>query len=87
MEIKDEPRFGWRGFMLDVSRHFYSVEVIKEMIDLMAMFKMNTFHWHLTDDQGWRIEIKKYPRLTSVGAWRMEKEGAVFLQQRHFCAG
>lgn len=78
MRVKDHPRFSWRGFMLDVSRHFYSPETIKEMIDLMSTFKMNTLHWHLTDDQGWRLEIKKYPKLTSVGAWRQEKEGAIF---------
>lgn len=81
MEITDEPRFPWRGFMLDVSRHFFSVETIREMIDLMARFKMNRFHWHLTDDQGWRIEIKAYPKLTGVGAWRQEKEGAQFYEK------
>ncbi len=68
--IDDYPRFGYRGLMLDVGRHFFPVEFIKSYIDLIAMHKMNTFHWHLTDDQGWRIEIKKYPRLTEVGAWR-----------------
>ena len=66
--IQDEPRFHYRGFMLDVSRHFFSVEELKRMIDLMAAYKMNHFHWHLTDDQGWRAEIRKYPRLTTVGA-------------------
>ncbi|MCX8490920.1 MAG: family 20 glycosylhydrolase [Cyclobacteriaceae bacterium] len=70
MEVKDYPRFKWRGMMLDVGRHFFSPEFIKEFIDLLAMYKMNTFHWHLTEDQGWRIEIKKYPRLTQVGAFR-----------------
>ena len=69
-EIKDEPRYSWRGMHLDVSRHFFPKEFIKKYIDLMALYKMNTFHWHLTDDQGWRIEIKKYPLLTKVGAWR-----------------
>ncbi len=69
-EIKDEPRYSWRGMHLDVSRHFFSKEFIKKYIDLLAFYKMNTFHWHLTDDQGWRIEIKKYPKLTEVGAWR-----------------
>ncbi len=68
--IADRPRFGWRGAHLDVSRHFMPKEFVKKYIDLLAMHKMNTFHWHLTDDQGWRIEIKQYPRLTSVGAWR-----------------
>ena len=70
VRIADKPRFGYRGFMLDVSRHFFSVAEVKKMIDIMARYKMNVFHWHLTDDQGWRIEIKKYPRLTSVGAFR-----------------
>ncbi len=68
--ITDKPRFGWRGLMLDVGRYFYSVDYIKRYIDYLAMHKMNTFHWHLTEDHGWRIEIKKYPRLTSVGGWR-----------------
>ena len=66
--IADEPRFRYRGFMLDVSRHFFGVEQLKRMIDIMAAYKMNYFHWHLTDDQGWRAEIKKYPHLTTVGA-------------------
>ncbi len=68
VEIQDEPRFPYRGFMLDVSRHFFGVEQLKRMIDIMAAYKMNYFHWHLTDDQGWRAEIQKYPRLTTVGA-------------------
>ena len=68
--IADRPRFPWRGMHLDVSRHFMPKEFVKKYIDLLALQKMNRFHWHLTDDQGWRIEIKKYPRLTSVGAWR-----------------
>lgn len=68
--IEDEPRFGYRGFMLDVSRHFFTIEQVKKMIDLMAIYKMNVFHWHLTDDQGWRAEIKQYPLLTSKGAER-----------------
>ena len=72
VEITDKPRFGWRGMHLDVARHFVPVAFIKKYIDTMAMHKLNTFHWHLTDDQGWRIEIKKYPRLTEVGAWRKE---------------
>ncbi|MBD1392336.1 family 20 glycosylhydrolase [Mucilaginibacter glaciei] len=70
--IEDYPRFGYRGLMLDVCRHFYSVEFVKRYIDLMATYKLNNFHWHLTDDQGWRIEIKKYPRLTSVGSTRAQ---------------
>ncbi len=68
--IDDQPRYSWRGSHLDVSRHFMPKEFVKKYIDLLALHKMNVFHWHLTDDQGWRIEIKKYPRLTSVGAWR-----------------
>lgn len=68
--VTDAPRFNWRGFHLDVSRHFFTVDEVKEIIDLMALYKLNRFHWHLTDDQGWRIEIKKYPLLTEKGAWR-----------------
>ena len=68
--INDTPRFAHRGFMLDSARHFWEVEEVKRVIDIMAVYKLNTLHWHLTDDQGWRIEIKKYPRLTEVGAWR-----------------
>lgn len=70
VNISDEPRFGYRGFMLDVARHFFTVEEVKRMIDIMAVYKMNRFHWHLTDDQGWRVEIKRYPKLTTVGATR-----------------
>jgi len=70
VSIYDKPRFPWRGMHLDVCRHFFPVEFIKKYIDLLSMYKMNTFHWHLTEDQGWRIEIKKYPKLTEVGAWR-----------------
>ena len=70
VNIADEPRFAYRGFMLDVSRHFFELDELKRMIDVMAYYKMNRFHWHLTDDQGWRIEIKKYPKLTSVGSVR-----------------
>ena len=70
--IEDAPRFSWRGAHLDVSRHFMPKEFVKKYIDLLAIHKMNTFHWHLTDDQGWRLEIKKYPKLTDVGAWRSE---------------
>ena len=71
--IVDAPRFSWRGFMLDEGRHFYGKEEVKKVIDVMAAYKMNCFHWHLTEDQGWRIEIKKYPKLTEVGAWRDSK--------------
>ncbi len=70
--IVDRPRFAWRGMHLDVTRHFMPKEFVKKYIDLLALHKMNSFHWHLTDDQGWRIEIEKYPRLTSVGAWRSQ---------------
>ena len=70
--IEDAPRVSWRGMHLDVSRHFFPIDSIKRYIDVMAMYKMNTLHWHLTDDQGWRIEIKKYPKLTQIGAKRKE---------------
>ena len=70
MEIEDEPRFGYRGLMLDVCRHFMPKEFVFKFIDMLAYHKMNTLHWHLTEDQGWRIEIKKYPRLTQIGAFR-----------------
>ena len=73
LAIQDSPRFRWRGFMLDVSRHFHPKEYVLKLIDYLAMHKMNSFHWHLTDDQGWRIEIKSYPRLTDVGAWRVDR--------------
>ncbi len=69
--ITDRPRFKWRGLMLDVARHFMTPELIKQMIDWMALHKLNMLHWHLTDDQGWRIEIKQYDRLTKIGAWRV----------------
>lgn len=70
VRIEDQPRFPWRGFMLDVSRHFFNKDQIKQTLDFMAWHKLNVFHWHLVDDHGWRIEIKKYPRLTQIGAWR-----------------
>ena len=70
MKIKDAPHFPYRGFMLDCSRHFWDVETVKEVLDILAMHKMNRFHWHLTEDQGWRIEIKKYPLLTEIGSLR-----------------
>ena len=72
LRIEDAPRFSWRGAHLDVARHFFPVAFVKRYIDLLSRYKLNTFHWHLTDDQGWRIEIRKYPRLTEVGAWRKE---------------
>jgi hexosaminidase len=70
MNIEDAPAYPWRGLHLDVSRHFFSIDYIKNLLHAMALCKLNKFHWHLTDDQGWRIEIKKYPRLTEIGAWR-----------------
>jgi len=73
--IKDSPRFKWRGLMLDVSRHFFTVDEIKAYLDVMSSYKFNVFHWHLTDDNGWRIEIKSLPKLTEVGAWRVERHG------------
>lgn len=76
--IKDEPRFSYRGVMLDPCRHFIPVENIKKHLDVMALFKINTFHWHLTEDQGWRIEIKKYPKLTEVGSKRIDGEGVEY---------
>jgi hexosaminidase len=72
VQITDYPRFAYRGMMLDVCRHFFSVEMVKKYIDLMAAYKLNNFHWHLTDDQGWRIEIKKYPRLTQIASQRAQ---------------
>ena len=70
VEVTDVPRFAWRGLMVDVSRHFFTKQDVKTMLDMMAMHKLNTFHWHLVDDHGWRIEIRRYPKLTSIGAWR-----------------
>jgi hexosaminidase len=72
VHIEDRPRYAWRGLMLDSARHYQSVAFIEALLDQMARYKLNTFHWHLTDDQGWRLEIKRYPRLTDVGAWRVE---------------
>ncbi len=70
-EIHDAPEFSWRGLMLDSSRHMQSIEFIHQLVDWMALHKLNTLHWHLTDDQGWRLEIKRYPKLTEVGGWRV----------------
>lgn len=72
VKISDAPKFAWRGMHLDVCRHFFTVDEVKQYIDYLAMYKLNTFHWHLTDDQGWRIEIKKYPKLTEIGSKRKE---------------
>ncbi|MEN7551031.1 beta-N-acetylhexosaminidase [Rapidithrix thailandica] len=74
LSIEDRPRFAWRAFMLDESRHFRGKEFVKMLLDQMALLKMNTFHWHLTDDQGWRIEIKKYPKLTEIGSKRKDTQ-------------
>jgi len=70
LSMRDWPRFGWRGLMLDSARHFQSVDTVKQLLDAMAEHKLNVFHWHLTDDQGWRLQIKRYPELTAIGAWR-----------------
>ncbi len=78
IRIEDKPQFEWRGMHLDVSRHFRDKEFIKKYIDLLALHKLNVFHWHLVDDQGWRIEIKKYPELTETGAWREDRRGEVW---------
>jgi hexosaminidase len=76
LRIVDEPRYAWRGSMIDVGRHLLTVRDIERHIDLLSQYKMNVLHWHLTDDQGWRIEIPRYPRLTSIGAWRREADGS-----------
>ena len=81
LSISDKPNVAWRGMVMDVSRHFYSVNAIKELLDLMAFYKLNVFHWHLADNEGWRLEIKKYPKLTEVGAWRTEIPGSVMYKQ------
>ncbi len=74
MNIEDYPNFLWRGMHFDVSRHFFSIDFIKKYIDMMALYKLNKFHWHLTDDHGWRIEIKRYPKLTEIGSYRIEHD-------------
>ncbi len=83
--IQDQPRFSWRGFMIDSSRHFQSTDTIKQWIDLLALHKLNVFHWHLVDDHGWRFESKKYPLLTQIGAWREQapigRYGGFYTQQ------
>lgn len=82
IEIEDAPSFAWRGVHLDVSRHFFSLDYLKKLIDLMALYKLNKFHLHLTDDQGWRMEIKKYPKLTEEGAWRtFNKQDSVCMER------
>ena len=84
MSIEDQPRFAYRGLHLDVARHFFDVDQVKKYLDIMAIHKLNTFHWHLTDDQGWRIEIKKYPRLTEVGSIRKETLKGHFKRSKEF---
>lgn len=82
--IRDYPKYPWRGLLLDCSRHFFSLEKVLQYIDLLSLLKMNRFHWHLTDDQGWRLEIKQYPKLTEVGAWRGKphaKYGGYYTQE------
>lgn len=81
MNVVDYPRFKWRGMHLDESRHFFGPELVKEYIDLMASYKMNVFHWHLIDDQGWRIEIKQYPKLTKIGAWRVDQNDKIWSER------
>jgi hexosaminidase len=71
LAVDDAPRFAWRGLMLDVARHYVAPQYIEQLIDWMALHKLNVLHWHLTDDQGWRLQIKAFPRLTEVGAWRI----------------
>ncbi len=83
--VEDAPRFPWRGMHLDVCRHFYSVDFIKKQLDVLAMYKINKFHWHLTEDQGWRIEIKKYPKLTELGSLRVDEgkeHGGFYTQEQ-----
>jgi len=85
VSITDAPRFKWRGMMIDPCRHFWDIEFIKKYIDMIALHKMNVFHWHFTEDQAWRIEIKKYPKLTEIGAWRNEngkKYGGFYTQEQ-----
>jgi hexosaminidase len=80
VKIVDYPRFEWRGSHRDVSRHFFDVDHIKRHLDLMALYKMNKFHWHLTDDHGWRLEIDNYPKLTEIGAWRVDRSGISWMK-------
>lgn len=83
MTIQDEPRFGYRALLLDASRFFIPKENVLRIIDCMSMLKLNTLHFHLTDDNGWRVEIKKYPRLTEVGAWRVDRQDLPFPARRN----
>jgi hexosaminidase len=81
LTISDKPNVKWRGMVMDVSRHFYNTKTIKELLDLMAYYKLNVFHWHLADNEGWRLEIKKYPKLTAIGGWRTEIPGSLFYKK------
>lgn len=88
LDIRDEPRFGWRGFMLDTARNFFRVDFIEKLIDLAAMHKLNRFHWHLSDDQAWRLEIPELPELTALGAWRVDRRfNAVLRRGGSYTAG
>ncbi|WP_372775406.1 family 20 glycosylhydrolase [Mangrovibacterium sp.] len=82
VEVNDKPRFSWRGMHMDFSRHFFNIDEVKDFLDYMALYKLNMFHMHLTDDQGWRIEIKKYPLLTEKGAWRIENNQDTICNER-----
>ena len=82
LKIEDYPRFPWRGYMLDEARHFHGKEVVLKLLDLMALLKLNIFHWHLTDDQGWRIEIKRYPKLTEIGSKRQGTQIGGYLSKK-----
>ena len=82
LKLEDFPRFSWRGYMLDEARHFHGKQVVKNLLNLMAILKLNVFHWHLTDDQGWRIEIKKYPKLTEIGSKREETQVGGFFSKK-----
>ncbi len=82
LEIIDYPRFPWRGYMLDEARHFHGIQVVKKLLDVCALLKINVFHWHLSDDQGWRLEIKKYPNLTKIGSKRNETQVGGFLSKK-----
>ncbi|MFT4257422.1 MAG: beta-N-acetylhexosaminidase [Pseudoxanthomonas sp.] len=85
LHITDAPRFGWRGLMLDSARHFWSVDEVKQLLDQMALHKLNVFHWHLTDDQGWRIEIRKYPKLVEVGSCRIPASADPAVKPAPYC--
>jgi len=82
LEIRDAPRFAWRGMMLDVARHFFDVDTVKQLLDALALLKMNVLHLHLCDDQGWRLEIERYPRLIEIGSTRPETQVGGFLSRK-----